>query len=168
MTVLQTARLVLRPLGEGDLPALAERINDIEIARWLSVVPFPYSLANAEAFLAHVQSGAERAWVIDDGAFCGIVGLGDEFGYWLARHAWGQGFATEAGRAVLGWHFRQPGANDVVAGHAVENLRSARVLEKLGFEPTGLSRSFYLARGAEADSRRMLLTRERWERLSIN
>ena len=163
---IRTARLLLRPLEEADLPALTERINDFEVARWLSTVPFPYSLDDAEWFLAHVRSGGERAWVIDDGTLRGIVGLGEEFGYWLERGAWGRGYATEAGRAVLAWHFAQPGAGEVLAGHFLGNEASARVLTKLGFEPVALRTSPCRARGHEVHSRLMRLTPARWAALT--
>ena len=162
MTTLRTERLLLRPLEEADLPSLAERINDFEVARWLSRVPFPYTLTDAEWFLAHVRSGAEKAWVIDDGELRGMVGLGEEFGYWLERGSWGRGYATEAGRAVLGWHFAQPGAGEVAAGHFLGNWASARVLTKLGFEPVALRTGPCRARGHEVHSRVMCLTRARW------
>jgi RimJ/RimL family protein N-acetyltransferase len=166
VTVLRTVRLVLRPLDEADLPVLAERINDFEVARWLSQVPFPYTLADAEWFLGHLRSGAEMAWVIDDSALRGIVGLGEEFGYWLERGSWGQGYATEAGRAVLGWHFAQPAAGEVLAGHFLGNRASARVLTKLGFEPVALRTSPCRARGHEVHSRLMRLTPDRWAPLA--
>jgi RimJ/RimL family protein N-acetyltransferase len=163
---LRTQRLVLRPLTEPDLPTLADRINDIEIARWLATVPFPYSLADAKAFLAHVQSGAERVWVIEDGAFRGILGLGDEFGYWLERTAWGQGYASEASRAVLSWHFAQPDSGDVLAGHFIGNQASARVLEKLGFECMGTRLRLCRALGHKVESRAMRLSRAQWQGLN--
>ncbi|EYD73599.1 50S ribosomal protein acetyltransferase [Rubellimicrobium mesophilum DSM 19309] len=162
MRVLRTARLALRPIEEADLSTLVERINDFEIARWLSVVPFPYTQADAKWFLAHARDDAGKVWVIDDGQLRGIIGLGHEFGYWLERGAWGRGLATEAGRAVLGWHFAQPGAGEVFAGHFLGNDRSANVLAKLGFEPVGLRLSPCRARGHEVHSRLMRLTPDRW------
>ncbi len=165
MTVLRTSRLVLRPLDVSDLPALAERINDFETARWLSPVPFPYDLNHALEFLAHLRTGVEKAWVIDDGELRGIVGLGSEFGYWLERPSWGKGYATEAGRAVLDWHFGEQEAGEVIAGHFVGNDASARVLTKLGFRVVGPRTSFCRARGAEVPSVLMCLTRDRWKAL---
>ena len=67
MTVLRTQRLLLRPLEDADLPILAERIDDFEVARWLSTVPFPSALPDAEWLLAHLRRSAEKAWFIDDG-----------------------------------------------------------------------------------------------------
>ena len=162
MTVFRTDRLLLRPLEEADLPLLAERINDFEVAKWLAQVPHPYGLADARWFLDHLRSGEEMAWVIDDGSLRGMVGLGEEFGYWLERSAWGQGYATEAGHAVLAWHFERPGAGDVLAGHFLGNEASAHVLIKLRFEPVSFRVSACRARGHDVQSRLMRLTRARW------
>ena len=160
---IRTARLRLRPLTPLDAEPLRAAIDDFEVARWLSAVPHPYTLDNALWFIGHVADGDEPVWVIDDGALAGIMGLGAEFGYWIARDRWGRGYATEAGRAVLRWHFGAGPGDDVVAGHFVENAASARVLEKLGFQPTGLRTTPCQARGADMDSRAMRLTRAGWE-----
>ena len=80
-----------------------------------------------------------------EGAYPRIVGgigltpdeRGHEFGYWLTPDAWGRGYATEAGRAVLDAGRHALGIRQVHAGHFVDNPASGRVLTKLGFRPTG-------------------------------
>ena len=61
-----------------------------------------------------------------------------ELGYWIARRHWNRGFATEAGRALvaIAKTLKLP---QIEASHFVDNPASGRVLEKLGFNPTGLS-----------------------------
>ena len=161
--VLRTARLRLRPLTPLDAEALRATIDDFAISQWLSVVPHPYSLDDALSFIGHVADTDGRTWVIDDGALAGIIGCGDEFGYWLARDRWGQGLATEAGRAVLRWHFSDGPGDDLVAGHFIDNAASARVLTKLGFRQTGPRRIPCRARGHDMDSMGMRLTRTDWQ-----
>ena len=73
-------------------------------------------------------------------------------GYYLRRAFWGQGFAQEAGRAVIARAFEELGANALFAGHHPENAVSRHVLAKLGFRythdqlyaPTGLQHPSYL------------------------
>jgi RimJ/RimL family protein N-acetyltransferase len=60
-----------------------------------------------------------------------------ELGFHLRPEHWGQGFATEAARAVVAYAFTTVGARTLVAGHHPENLASRRVLEQLGFRHTG-------------------------------
>jgi RimJ/RimL family protein N-acetyltransferase len=89
----------------------------------------------------------------------GACGLGRrpsgavELGYWIARQHWGKGFATEAGRALIDIA-RALKLPRLEASHFLDNPASGRVLEKLGFVPTGLSAARYsCARGGEAMSR---------------
>jgi RimJ/RimL family protein N-acetyltransferase len=74
--------------------------------------------------------------------WCCLVPLEDsgliEIGYRYVRAAWGQGVATEAGRAVLDHGFRALGLDPIVAVARPENLASRRVLEKLGLGYAGL------------------------------
>jgi RimJ/RimL family protein N-acetyltransferase len=156
--VFQTERLTLRFVTMADKSAIVEALADWDVARWLTRVPYPYSLEDAETFIT-ANHGKSNVWAIADAAgFAGIVGMQREFGYWLARHAWGQGYATEMGRAVLARHFADPAAMPVISGHVMGNDRSARVLQKLGFAVTGHQMGG-TARGDQVLLRRMLLSR---------
>lgn len=153
----RTDRLMLRPGWIEDAPALAAAIGDEAVATTLARVPYPYSLADAEAFLGQPAGPLPRllAFARTDAApaLVGGVGLhedGDgavELGYWIARAHWGRGYATEAARAVIGMAraLRLP---RVTSGHMVDNEASGRVLRKLGFRPTGrIAARHALARG---------------------
>ncbi len=165
MDDLRTARLHLRAPVMADAAALAAALDDFEISKWLAVVPYPYGLGDAEWFIGEVMAGRMCAWIIDDGALAGVIGLDDgELGYWLARRAQGRGYATEAAAAVVDRAFAQ-GAESLSSGHFTDNHRSARVLEKLGFRPTGFCEMECKARDGQFPSRRMALTRaDRLER----
>ena len=161
----RTERLLLRPGWVEDAPALARAIADEGIVRNLAKAPWPYSLADAEAFLARDPKPSEPAMLVflrGSGApeLIGSMGFGRapggelEFGYWFARAHWGRGFATEAGRAVIA------GARDSLrilrlsAGHYLDNPASGRVLQKLGFRPTGkIVPRFSAGRGEAVPSR---------------
>lgn len=168
MTVppLRTARLRLRPLIPLDAEPLRAAIDDFEVSKWLSVVPHPYGLDEALGFIGRVADSGERAWVIDDGRLSGIIGLGNEFGYWIARDRWGRGYATEGARAVLRWHFGEGPGGDVTAGHFRDNAASARVLHKLGFQPAGPRIIACRARGHDMDGHALRLSRPDWEAAS--
>jgi RimJ/RimL family protein N-acetyltransferase len=125
----------------------------------LSRAPWPYRLADAQAACAHAPDPQVPSFLITlpGGKGAPIVGgigfkhEGDdvEMGYWIARGHWGQGYATEAGRAVLEIA-RALGRPRVLAGHFTDNPASARVLRKLGFRETGEVRpTFCRARGGE-------------------
>ena len=80
-----------------------------------------------------------------------------EMGYWIGRSFWGRGFATEASRALIDIA-RGLGLPRLEASHFLDNPASARVLEKLGFEPLGIiAPRISCARGTEAPARLMRL-----------
>ena len=164
----RTPRLLLRPGFPEDAPALACAIGDEAIVRNLSVVPWPYTVRDAEAFLASPRDPVLPSFLIferTDGPprLVGACGLGRrpsgavELGYWIARASWGRGFATEAGRALIDIA-RTLGLPQLEASHFVDNPASARVLDKLGFESTGLvAPRMNCARGEEVPARLMRL-----------
>ncbi len=80
-----------------------------------------------------------------------------ELGYWIAKPFWGRGFATEACAALIDIA-RTLGLNCLEGSHFLDNPASARVLEKLGFEPIGIvAPRMSCARGAEVPARLMRL-----------
>jgi RimJ/RimL family protein N-acetyltransferase len=162
----RTERLLLRPGWTQDAPALFEAIADETIVRNLASAPWPYMPADAEAFLATDRDPAEPAMLIfrrTAGApqLVGTIGFGRrpdgelEFGYWIARRFWGLGFATEAGRAVIDFARDSLRIRRLNAGHFLDNPASGRVLEKLGFRPTGRVERRYSAGRREAAPSRL-------------
>ncbi|MDF0600543.1 GNAT family N-acetyltransferase [Psychromarinibacter sp. C21-152] len=161
---IRTDRLLLRPLRPADAPALADGIADFDIVQWLSRVPWPYGLRDAEAFVAMVQGeGSAHYAVTEGGAVVGVVSTADELGYWIRRSAQGRGLATEAARAAVAAHFAG-GADRLTSGHRIGNDRSRRVLLRLGFSDTHRVEKQSLAAGA-VTVQRMELTRAAWHRL---
>ena len=164
---LHAARLILRSPGVADRQAIVDGFNDYAIAQWLSVVPHPYGLDDADWYTDHVAKGDVRAWMIHDvSGLVGGIGVGDELGYWLARSAWGKGYLTEAAQTVLAHVFADLATTQLIAGHFLQNTASGNVLRKLGFEPTHLRVRPCKARGHDMDSQEMRLTRDRWQSLS--
>ena len=144
----RTERLLLRPGWAEDAPALARAIGDETIVRNLSSAPWPFALRDAEAFLAAPRDPVLPSLLIferTDGepVLVGAGGLGRrpsgavELGYWIARSHWSRGFATEAGQALIGIA-RALGLSRLEASHFLDNPASGRVLEKLGFQSTGM------------------------------
>lgn len=143
----RTERLLLRPAWREDAPALAAAIGDEAIVRNLSQVPWPYGEAEAQAFAARERDPAQPDFLIFARTMgaprlvggCGITRRDDgdlELGYWIARRYWGLGFATEAGKALVGIA-RAMDLPRLKAGHFLDNPASGHVLRKIGFLPTG-------------------------------
>jgi RimJ/RimL family protein N-acetyltransferase len=148
LPVLDTPRLRLRLPSLDDVDGVAAYAADPDVSRYVSW-PRHRSTADAEAFLryaiAAVEQHRESNWVIEErssGRVAGTIGLRlqghrVELGYALARAHWGRGFATEAGSAVVGWALDRPEIHRVWAVCDVDNVASARVLEKLGLRREG-------------------------------
>jgi RimJ/RimL family protein N-acetyltransferase len=161
--VLRTKRLTLRPVNPADAPAIVAGVNDWDVAKWLAVVPHPYTDDDAHSFISEIVPSIPKLWAIDDAQLVGIISIDTEIGYWLARDRWGRGYMTEAARAVVAHHFADPAAENLLSGHFVGNERSGAVLAKLGFVNLEVRRIYSLARGEDVDSQKMILTRANWE-----
>ncbi|WP_206601884.1 GNAT family N-acetyltransferase [Oceaniglobus indicus] len=162
--VLRTPRLLLRPWTEPDAAALAEAIGVYDVARWLGRVPYPYGLAEARDFIEDASRRAGREWLIErDGRLVGGLSVDGELGFWLARHAWGQGVATEACDAAIDAFFGDRAARRIDACYVEGNRRSVGVLQKQGFIPgDALRRIQSAALSQTVTSQVMTLERDRW------
>ena len=108
--VVSTERLILRGPVVTDAAAIAGLVNDRNVAGMTGMIPHPYGLADAEAFIARAQAidwARDANWVIEHQAFGVVGGLGfkgggarPEIGFWLGRPFWNRGYATEAVRGA--------------------------------------------------------------------
>jgi RimJ/RimL family protein N-acetyltransferase len=144
--VLETKRLALRAPRLEDAKAVAALANDRRIAENTARIPHPYKMSDAEGFIAGANKATGEAVFLitlrDEtivGA-CGVVPQEPvpELGYWLGVDYWGNGYATEALHAVIDYVFTDLGHDGLQAGARVTNPASRRVLEKCGFQWTGV------------------------------
>ena len=143
---IRSERLFIRPGWPEDWREIAERIADEAVVRNLAGAPWPYSADDARQFLAaasdwHLPQLLVTLPGVDGSRIIGCIGLSQsggqiELGYWIARDHWGQGYATEAARAMLALA-RTLGHRRLEAYHFADNPASGRVLAKLGFRPVG-------------------------------
>jgi RimJ/RimL family protein N-acetyltransferase len=171
--VLETKRLTLRAPCLEDAKTVAMLANDRRIAENTARIPHPYKLADAESFIAAANGNdGEVLFLITQrdqtvmGA-CGITTLADqpELGYWLGAPYWGQGYATEALHALIDYAFTDLGHDALQAGARVTNPASRRVLEKCGFQWTGVGLYRIRAINSSAPIDRFRLERGIWSAL---
>jgi RimJ/RimL family protein N-acetyltransferase len=81
-------------------------------------------------------------------------------GFWIAPDRQGRGYATEAARAVLAMHFAGPAAEAVRSGYFADNLASAQVHRKLGFETLEVEQALCRALGQPRPLLRQRLSRD--------
>ncbi|MFE7594356.1 GNAT family N-acetyltransferase [Kitasatospora sp. NPDC057512] len=169
-TVLTTERLVVRQWTVADQERAFDIYSRWEVAQWLGRTP--RALAHPEEARRYIEHCRERStgprygvWAVerrDTGVVAGAVlllpvpdadgdGDGDgevEIGWHLHPDSWGQGFATEAARAVLAKGFAD-GLTEIRALLAPDNTRSAAVCRRLGMTGTGMTDSWYGRQMAE-------------------
>lgn len=144
---LETPRLVLRPWRAADIPLFAA-INSDPVVMEHFVEPLGPRETDAlvqriqERFVANGY-GLWAVEIVGGAPFVGFVGLSPatfpahftpavEIGWRLAREHWGHGYATEAARAAVQAGFRAYGLPEIVSFTAVTNVRSQRVMTRLG------------------------------------
>jgi len=153
MILLETARLRLRRFCAEDADLLVDLDSDPEVMRHITYgAPTPRA-AYTEVYLPrwfriYEEQPLLGYWAaerLDDGEFLGWFHLRDdriepeylELGYRLRRAAWGHGYASEGGRALVDHGFERAGAEQISARTLLRNLASQRVMEKCGLRRTG-------------------------------
>jgi RimJ/RimL family protein N-acetyltransferase len=146
--ILKTERLVLRAPRREDAADIVRLINDRRIAENTARIPHPYTATDAEAFIGDANTAADRLSflvTLADGTLVGGCGVGilagpeAEPGYWFGVPYWGRGYATEAARALIDHAFGALGYERLQGRARVSNPASRRVLEKCGFQWTGVA-----------------------------
>ena len=161
---LRTPRLTLRPLTFDDCDAIAAGVGNYDVSRWLAVVPYPYSVNDARAFLDRVLQHKNPFWGICDATgLIGIISLDDELAYWLARSAWGKGYGFEAAHTVVSHWFSDARNEELRSGYFDGNDRSGALLRALGFQLVERIERFARSFNQNVVSNQMVLTRQRWE-----
>ena len=164
--VVSTERLILRGPVRNDAAALAHLLGDLNVAGMTSMIPHPYGLADAEAWIDSAMTcdwRNEANFVIEHHNFGVVGGLGfkpgdrPELGYWIGRPYWNRGYATEAARGAMKWVKREWRKPVIVSGHFADNPASGQVLCKAGFLYTGeVETRRSKARGADVPTRMMV------------
>ena len=149
---VRTKRLILRRWRDDDLEPFARLNADAEVMRFF---PAPLTREQSDGLAARADAMFDLhgygLWALarlDTGEFIGFTGLapmpegipgsgGVEVGWRLAESSWGQGFATEAATAALRFGFETLGLAEVDSITAVSNIRSRKVMERLGMRPAG-------------------------------
>lgn len=174
---LRTERLVLRPFALSDAADVQRMAGAIEIASPTINIPHPYQDGMAELWISSHRGAFERGESVPlavtlsaDGTLIGAISLSlhqnherAELGYWIGVPYWGQGYCTEAARAMMSYGFDVLGLHRVHSSHFAGNPASGRVMQKLGMTHEGCLRHHVRKWGAFEDLVCFGLLREEWE-----
>ncbi len=154
---LATSRLIIREYKPEDVTDLVRNINNLNVSRYMAVIPFPYAVKDAKKWIkqcseksheiprTHYDLGIELK---SEQRLIGGIGLEDvntrnrtaEIGYWLGEIYWRQGYMTESARAILDFAFDKLKLRRIEIPTFVENLASTTLARKLGAKPEGVKR----------------------------
>lgn len=147
LAVLETPRLILRGWRDTDVEAWAAMCADPRVMEYFpSTRDRAWAEATAHLFRTELERNGYGWWPIEvkgGTPFAGVIILQEipfeahftpamEVGWWLAYDSWGHGYATEGARAALGFAFRELHRTEVVAITTPVNVRSRRVMQRLG------------------------------------
>jgi [ribosomal protein S5]-alanine N-acetyltransferase len=149
--IIETPRLRLRPFRMADADDVQRLAGDQAIADTTLNIPHPYENGAAERWITNHRDWFERGEQVvfaitlqSDDRLLGAVGVQinredqrGELGYWIGVPYWGQGYCTEAVRAILAYGFEQLGLNRIQACHFARNPASGCVMRNVGMQHEG-------------------------------
>ncbi len=174
---LETDRLLLRQLTFEDTEFIFRHFSDPQVTQYLmdEAPVADYDQAREIInFYLEPESKTHNRWGIirkDDQRLIGTCGFHrwekayfrSDIGYDLSPDCWGQGYMSEALRAVLKNGFERMGLNRIDAYVYVHNQRSLQLLEKFGFKKEGLLRDYFCLDGVFYDHYLLGLLHRDWE-----
>lgn len=146
-SVIKTKRLILRPWQQEDLEPFAKLNCDPRVMEYF---PATLNTQKSDNLAKRISDKLEEQgwglWAVsvpDVAEFIGFIGLAEpsfnahftpavEVGWRLAYDFWGKGYATEGAMACLKHAFQKLNLNEIVSFTAVQNMRSRRIMEKIG------------------------------------
>ena len=147
--VIETERLILRTWQKEDAKAYFQINQDPKVIEFLRG---PLTREQVQDFIQYVRHHGEQygytTWAVElkeTGVLMGFIGLNYvdwpahftpavEIGWRLGSQYWGKGYATEGAKAALAYGFEQCNLHEIVAFTVPANIRSIRVMEKIGLE----------------------------------
>ncbi len=161
--ILETKRLILRKPQLSDWKDILEGAKDLDVSRYLSVVPYPYHKKDAVWFIKHSlkrwskKSRTTYTFFIELKSEKKIIGVTDvhninfqdrkaNTGAWIAKKYWRKGYIKEAKVAVLDFAFYRLKLRKIEAEAYIENKASNGMQVKLGFKKEGLKRKSIIAK----------------------
>jgi RimJ/RimL family protein N-acetyltransferase len=154
---IETERLILRQPSIADISDIVRNLRDLNVSKWLLVVPYPYTQKDAIWYINHCKEKLKKKpqsdysyWIElkESGEVIGGIGLSGikldqgtgTVGYWLGVNHHQRGYGSEALEAVIDLAFNQLKLRRLEAGVLVGNPSSGVLLEKYGFKLEGLKR----------------------------
>ncbi|MGN1297464.1 MAG: GNAT family N-acetyltransferase [Clostridia bacterium] len=155
---IESERLILRSYEDSDVADLVEGLNNIEVAKWMAGVPFPYTEEDAKHFIARAKNNDENVKISlaivlkENNKVIGGTEITDinkkdgtaGGGIWLNEKYQKNGYGTEAFSARIKYCFDILGLRRIENGYYPGNEKSRKMQEKLGYKEEGIRRKKFL------------------------
>ncbi|MGN0521240.1 MAG: GNAT family N-acetyltransferase [Eubacterium sp.] len=143
--VLETERLILRPLTVDDAPAVVKWTGDERVTKFMSYTGYDDINIARQWLESFQEEHSEYKWgfvLKKTGELIGNGAIGEDVnmkGYWgigynIRYDCWNKGYTTEAMKAIISFAHTELGVNKICADHAIDNPASGRVMEKCGLK----------------------------------
>ena len=155
---IENKRLILRSYEDKDVADLVEGLNNIEVAKWMAGVPFPYTEEDAKNFVKKAKSNDKNSRIslaivlkennkLIGGTEITNINKKDGIaggGIWLNEKYQKNGYGTEAFSAKIKYCFEELGLRRVENGYYPGNEKSKKMQERLGYKNEGIRRKRFL------------------------
>lgn len=150
---LHTDNLVIKKPSENHLNSLIKELNNWNISKWLIEVPYPYSIDDAKYWVKKTKQDQYSLNIYLKNKLIGGVSLSNqrenskwELGYWIGEEYWGNGYAIEACENLISYFFSNTNNSIIYASHMKDNIKSKKIIIKLGFKLVSSGKKFSISR----------------------
>ena len=155
---INTLNLILKKPEKKDISSLVKELNNWNISKWLVEVPYPYSINDANYWIAKTQEDEFSFNIYFKNNLIGGISLskklGDtkwELGYWIGEEYWGNGYAIEACENLIQYFFTNTNNHQIYASHMVDNIKSKKIILTLGFKEVGVGSKYSISRQEDVE-----------------
>ena len=153
-----TERLILKKIEQKDVNQLLTNLNNWNIVKWLSNVPYPYTINEAKKWINKSTKEELTLNIYLKNSLIGGITIDQRsetkkhvLGYWIGENYWGKGYALEACKSLISYFFSNTSEHKLYASHFVDNKKSQRILESLGFIQISTGKIFSLSKQIKVD-----------------
>lgn len=156
--IIESKRLILRSWKDKDVNDIVEGLNNINVAKWMAGVPYPYTKNDAENFIKRAKNQDEKVKIslaivlkennkVIGGTEITNINKKDGIaggGIWLNEKYQKNGYGTEAFSTKIKYCFEVLGLRRIENGYFPNNEKSRKMQEKLGYKEEGIRRKKFL------------------------
>ena len=150
---LHTNNLIIKKPSEKHLKSLIKELNNWNISKWLIEVPYPYTVDDAKYWVKKSKQDQYSFNIYLKNKLIGGLSLTNqrenskwELGYWIGEEYWGNGYAIEACENLISYFFSNTNNSIIYASHMKDNIKSKKIIIKLGFNLVSSGKKFSISR----------------------